>query len=118
MERVNVDATIDHTAQSGESHTGAILGAGNVRIHNCTIDLAVKFIGQSGAGHAGWLIGREYTDADVDCATLRDSTVTGTFEASDCMYAWGAVGQGYFYIEHGEQIDIYEHNAKIDVKEK
>lgn len=114
LERVTVDTDVTHTAQSGESHTGAILGAGNVRIHDCTIDLAVTFIGNGGAGHAGWLIGREYTDASVDCATLQGSTVRGTFAASDCMYTWGAVGQGYLYIRHGEQIDLEANNKLIN----
>ena len=115
MRRTEVDATVTHTAQSGESHTGAILSAGNVRIHDCTIDLAVTFVGQGGAGHAGWLIGREYTDASVDCATVQGSIVKGTFQASNCMYTWGAVGQGYMYISHGEQIDLEAYNKLIYV---
>ncbi len=115
IQRTKVDATVTHTAQSGESHTGAILGAGNVRVHDCTIDLAVTFIGQGGAGHAGWLIGREYTDASVDCATLQGSIVKGTFQASNCMYTWDEVGQGYLYIRHGEQIDPEAYNKLIYV---
>jgi len=117
VQGVTLSARIDHTARSGESHTGAVLGAGNVRIHDCTIDLEITFVEESGAGHVGWLAGREYTDLDVDVSTLQGSTVTGTFSAKTNWYAWGAVGQGYFYLEHGgAAMDLEQYNTRIDVR--
>ena len=112
---VTVNCYIDYTANSYEAFVGAMLGVGNVVIQDCIIELDIKFTGTV-YGHTGAIIGMERTPEGIILASIFDSAVRGTVEINNGRgYAWGLVGQGYFYHPtNGDVMEVEEYN-EVDV---
>ena len=114
-EKVTVDCYIDYEANSYEAFLGSMLAVGNIVIENCDITLDIAFIG-SRYGHSGYLVGMERTPDGVTLATIYNSRVNGNLYVDNPSgYAWGEIGQGYFYHSDGSRLVIEDYN-EINVR--
>ncbi|MBE6646974.1 MAG: hypothetical protein E7611_04990 [Ruminococcaceae bacterium] len=110
VENVTVDSYIDYEANSFEAFAGAVLGVGNVVIEACDITLDISFVGTR-YGHTGSLIGMERTPEGIAITTIHNSVIRGKLYIDNPRgYAWGEVGQGYFYHEDISILDVSEYN--------